>query len=265
MKAKWEVDETTVVEARFDSFGKQLVTVNGKEVVNQRSTRRSDDLPFALPDGRAGTIRLDPQFIGKPNIDLRVDGRLFAESGKHPIKCAACGANAKPYDRFCNGCGNSLPSAEQRMHERQVKNATGAMRTLAWLFAVAGLLMFFLARSQTSKALAKLAGMDDAATIPIEGVTYTVAQLRNQLRWEPWGVLITNAVLAAVMAGLTLWGKRSPLPAVVVATATYAVVIVVNAIADPKTIGQGIILKVIIIGFFVKGIKAALALRAANA
>jgi hypothetical protein len=265
MKFKWEVDDATVVEARFGSFGKRIVTVNGTEVVSQRSTRRKGDLPFALPDGRAGTITVNPQLVGKPDVDLRVDGRLFVESGKYPIKCGACGANAKPYDGFCNGCGNSLPSAEQRIHERQVKQATGAMRTLAWLLAISGLVMFFLARSQAANALAKLAGMDDAATIPIKGVTYTVAQLRDQVRWEPWGVLITNAVLAAVMAGLTLWGKRSPLPAVVVATATYAVVIVVNAIVDPRTIGQGIVLKVIIIGFFVKGIKAALALRAANA
>jgi hypothetical protein len=132
-------------------------------------------------------------------------------------------------------------------------------------FSIAGVIMFFLVRSQTSDALVKLAGMDATATIPIQGVTYTVVQLRDQLRWEPWGVLITNAVLAAVMAALALWGKRSPLPAVVVATATYAVVIVVNAIVDAKTIGQGIILKVVVIGLFVKGIKAALALRAANA
>jgi hypothetical protein len=265
MKFKWEVDDATVVEARFSGFGKQLVTVNGKEVVNQRSMRRKRDLRFALPDGRASTIAVDPQLMGKPHVDLRVDGRLFAESGKYPIKCRACGATAKPYDQFCNGCGKALPSAEQRLQERQVKEAAGAMRTLAWLFSIFGVIMFFVTRSQSSNALAKLAGMDAAATIPIGGMSYTVAQLREQLIWEPWGVLITNAVLAAVMAGLAHWGKRWPLPAVVVATATYAVVIVVNAIADPRTIGQGIILKVIIIAVFVKGIKAALALRAADA
>jgi hypothetical protein len=84
------------------------------------------------------------------------------------------------------------------------------------------------------------------------------------LRWEAWGVLLTNAVLAAVMAGLALWSRRSPLPAVIVATATYAVVIVFNAIMDPKTIGQGIFVKIIVIGLFVKGIKAALTLRVAD-
>jgi hypothetical protein len=264
MKFKWEIDDATTIEARFGSFGKEVVTVNDKEVVSRRSMRMKGDLAFALPDGRAGTIAVASRYLGKPNVDLRVDGRLFAASGKHPIKCQACGASARPYDRFCNDCGKPLPTPEQRGQERQVKDATGAIRALAWLFAIFGLIMFFVLRSQSSDALGKIAGMDGAATIPIEGVTYTVAQLRDQLRWEPWSVLVTNALLAVVMAGLALWGRRSPLPAVIVATATYAVVIVINAIVDPKTIAQGIIVKIIIIGLFVKGIKAALALRAAN-
>ncbi len=265
MRLKWDVDDATVVEATFGAFGKQRVTVNGNEVVSRRRMRSKGDLPFALPDGRAATIGVAPQFFGQPNVDLRVDGRLCAATGKHPFKCAACRATTKSYDRFCDGCGAALPSAEQRGYERQVKEATGAMRMLAWLFSISGLFMYFLVASQASDGLASLADMDSTAELPIEGVTYTVAQLREQLHWEPWGVLITNGVLAIAMAGLAIWGKRSPLPAVVVASATYAVVIVVNAIQDPTTIAQGVILKIIIIGFFVKGIKAALALRATDA
>jgi hypothetical protein len=74
-----------------------------------------------------------------------------------------------------------------------------------------------------------------------------------------------NFILAAVMGALSLWARRSPLPAVLIATATYVVVIVANAIADPATLGQGWIVKIIVIAFLFKGIKAALALRTANA
>ena len=265
MKYKWEVDDATVVEARFGAFGKQLVSVNGRNVAQRRTLMTKGALPFVLIDGRAAMIAVGSSLTGRPNVDLRVEGRLYAPNAKGGVQCSACGASAKPYDQFCGGCGKSLPSAEQRIHQRQVKDATGAMRALAWLFLATGLAMFFLLRWQAGQALTRLAGLDDTAALPVEGMTYTVAQLRAQLRWEPWALLITNGILAGVMAGLARVGRRSPLPAVLVATATYAVVIVLNAIADPRTIGQGIIVKIIIIGLFAKGIKAALALRAVDA
>lgn len=81
----------------------------------------------------------------------------------------------------------------------------------------------------------------------------------------PWGVLITNLVLAAVMAGLALWGKRSPLPALLVATAVYAVVQVAAASMDPSTLAGGIIVKIAVVIFLVRGIKSALALRGMEA
>ena len=96
-------------------------------------------------------------------------------------------------------------------------------------------------------------------------MTYTVAALRDQVAWEPWSVLIVNLILGAVMVGLAIWSRRAPLPAVLVATATYAVVLVGNAIMDPTTIGQGLILKIVVIAVLAKGIKAALALRLAHA
>lgn len=83
--------------------------------------------------------------------------------------------------------------------------------------------------------------------------------------WELWGVLVVNLILAVVMLGLAIWGKREPLVAVLVATATYVVIIVTNAIIDPITIGQGLLLKIAIIALLVKGIKAGLALRTSNA
>ena len=78
-------------------------------------------------------------------------------------------------------------------------------------------------------------------------------------------MLIVNLIIAAIMLALALWGRRSPLPAVLIATATYAVVIAYAAIGDPATLGQGLLMKIIIIAFLIRGIKAALALRTAGA
>lgn len=267
MDKTWEVDEANTVKAHFGAFGGKVVTVNGKEAYNSRKLGPKGQIPFSLPDGRAAAISVKSSFVGSPAIELRVGGSLMVETGKKPIKCASCGTVARPYDRFCGSCGKEMPTAEDHLNQKHVNEATGAIKVLAVIFVLFGVLMFFVAKGQADPVLAKLQGMDPGSVIPtpIEGRTYTVGELRKQLAWEPWGILIVNLILAVAMGALSLWARRSPLPAVIVATATYLVIIVANAIADPATIGQGWIVKIIVISFLIKGIKAALALRTANA
>src|SRR5258708_24096566 len=109
--------------------------------------------------------------------------------------------------------------------------------------------------------------MDASATYPqqIDGHSYTVGELRKRIAWEPRGILIVNFILAAVMAGLAVWGRPSPFPAILIATATYVVVTVTNGFLAPATIGHGIYVKIVVIALLVRGITAALALRSAGA
>jgi hypothetical protein len=264
----WEIDDANTVKARFGGFGKKIVTVNGKEVHNSRQTvSPKKPIVFSLPDGRGAEISARPNFMGAPNVDLRVGGNLMVETGKAPIKCGACGTIAKPYDRFCGKCGKPMPTAEDYELQKNVKSATSAIKVLAVLFVIAGLLFFMVSKGSSDQALAKLEGMDEAAVYPttIDGQTYTVGALRKQLAWEPWGVLLVNLIIAAIMLVLALWAKSKPLPAVLIATATYIVVLVADGIADPSSLAKGWLIKLIIIAFLIKGIKAALALRAARA
>lgn len=267
MKRKWELDEATAVEARLGAFGKTVVAVNGSELPSSRSLRGKHDIGFALPDGRQAEISVRPQFVGRPVVNLKLAGRMMVATEKKPLKCSACGAAAKPYDRFCGACGQPMPTGEEHFHRHQVGAATNAIKLLAGMFLVFGTIMFFIARAQAAPVLAKLEAMDpnSAFPSPVNGVTYTVAALHDQVAWEPWSVLIVNFILAAAMIGLALWGRRAPLPAVLIATAIYAVVLVGNAIMDPATIGQGLIVKIVVIAILAKGIKSALALRVANA
>jgi hypothetical protein len=261
----WEVDEANTVKARFGGFGKKVVTVNGNEVYNSRKLGPRGEIPFSLPDGRGAAISVKSSFIGQPAIDLRVVGNLIVETGKKPIKCASCGTVAKPYDRFCASCGKAMPTAQDYSNRKHVKSATGAITVLAVLFLLGGIALFFVTKGQAEPTLAKLEGLDPGAIYPFGGQAYTVEELHKKLTWEARGVLIVNLILASIMLVLSLWGRRSPLPAVLIATATYAVVIVASAIADPATLGQGLLMKIIIIAFLVKGIKAALALRSTSA
>lgn len=261
MKLTWEVDEQNRVQATLGGLGKLVVSVNGREVHRAWSLTHKAPVAFALGDGRAATISVTQATFALPVVDLRVEGELMASTTKDAVKCRSCGARVKPNDRFCDGCGHPLTTAQARSYEQRVKEATSSMRTLAVIFLLSGASMYFMTKSQSAEALVRLASLDSTATLDVGGVTYTVADLRQQLNWAPWGVLIPNVVLAAVMTGLAAWGKRSPLSAVLVATATWAVVMVTNAIIDPATIGQGIILKIIVIAVFARGIRAALALR----
>jgi hypothetical protein len=263
----WEVDDATTVKARFGAFGKKVVQINGNEVHNSRKAGPKGEIAFSLPDGRQAAISLKKEFIGTPAIDLKVDGNLMVETGKAPLKCASCAGVAKPYDRFCGKCGHAMPTAEDYRFRKHVTDATGAIKVLGVLFLIVAIAFFFIAKGNADPALAKLDGMDPASIYPtpIDGQTYTVGELRDQIAWEPWGVLIVNLILAAAMLVLSVWARRSPLPAVLIAAAIYVVVIVTNGIVDPATLGQGLILKIIIIAFLFKGIKAALALRTANA
>lgn len=267
MDRKWELDEATTVTAHFGWFGKKVISVNGREAYNARKYTRNREIDFSLPDGRPAVLSFIPEFIGRPTVHLKVAGSLVMETPKKPIKCGSCGAVAKPYDKFCGKCGKPMPSPEDQELRGYISSATSAIKALAVLYVLGGLLMFAVAKGHTDTALSKLEGMQDEAAYPtqIDGRTYKVGELRKQIAWEPWGVLIVNLILATIMVALALWARRAPLPAVLIATATYLVLIVANAIGDPRTLMQGWIIKLIVIAFLVKGIKAALALRTARA
>jgi predicted nucleic acid-binding Zn ribbon protein len=266
MEIRWDLDDNTVIDLRVGGFRKNRLTINENEIPVDLTLRGKNGYSFQLPDGRAATISVEPQFATRPLVELRIDGNLIAPTGKKPTLCAGCGTAVKPNDKFCSACGHEMPPAEHYVHKRYVKEATGAITLLAVLFAISGPLMYYLTQLQSQPLMEKLAGMDPDDTYPekIGGDIYTVSSLKAQLEWEPWSALIVNLILAAIMAGLALWGRRAPLPAVLIAAATYAVVIVLNAIIEPMSLAQGILMKVLIIVFLVRGIKAALALRAAN-
>lgn len=263
MKMKWELEHNTVFEAKFVAFGRNTVTVDGVQIPGKVSLLRKGELAYDLSHYRKAVLSIQPGYVTAPTIQLHVDGKLMVDSRKETSRCTACGKSVIPNDRFCASCGATLPTAEHYGSLRQVAEATG-VGVLAWLFLISGVIMFFVGRSQANAALEKLSALAPDALIPgtPAGESFTVAALRTQLAWEPWAVLIVNVILALVMAILFFWGKKSPLAAVLIATATYAVVIVVGGIVDPATIAQGLIIKIFIVAMLVKGIRAGLELRA---
>jgi len=267
MKKTWEVDADTTIVAQYGLFSKKAITVNGEDVVQKFSVRKKREFAFALSNERQARIKVSRPFVGQPAIELNVDGALVAELGKYPVQCKACGTTANSYDSFCAKCGQAMPTAEHRANKGVVAEATKTISVLSGLFLLFGIISYFMTQSKLAPTIAKLQSLDPNAVFPtpINGTYYKVTDVIAQLNWEIRGVFIVNAILATVMVLLAIWSKRAPLPAILVATATYAVVLVASAIVDPTTIAQGIVVKIIVIGFLIRGVKAALVLRATNA
>jgi hypothetical protein len=266
MKLRWDVDDSTVVELKLGPYGAHDLTVNGREIGNDLKARRKCEEQFTLPGGRSAKIVVKPQWGTTSLVELWVDGVLMVPTGKKPLVCANCGAEVKPNDRFCPKCGHEMPPAENYAHQKRLNEATQTIWVLSVLFAIFGVVQYFVTKSQADAALAKLAGLDPTDRLqPINGVVYTAGALRDRLLWEPWNALLVNGILAVAMVILAIWGRRAPLAAILIATAIYAVVNVTNAIVDPQSIAQGIYIKVIVILFLFRGIQAALALRNASA
>lgn len=64
-------------------------------------------------------------------------------------------------------------------------------------------------------------------------------------------------IAAAVFTACAIWVNKNPIAGVIAAFSFYMLLQIAAAIVDPSTIFQGIIVKVIFIGMFIKGIRSA--------
>lgn len=198
-------------------------------------------------------------------------------SVKVSIMCPACDGAIVVGDKFCEKCGAKVTAEQEASlrerleyssrdmaeHMKQVRAARQTIMVLAVMFVLGGVLMFFVAQGTTEKALSNLSALDANMIYPepVQGQTVTVGKLRELVEAEPRRVLFLNVFLAGLMGGLWMWAKKSVLPAMLVALAVFATVHVASAMMDPKTIVQGIYIKIFAIVALTRGVRAALAAR----
>jgi hypothetical protein len=238
-------------------FSKRKVELNGQAVDGQWHSNR---FAFSLPDGRSAEIQLQADTLSR-TTELSIDGKLIPDLRFVPrdLCCPACKAEIQLLDEYCAKCGHALGTPARFLHRHSVRGATNAILVLAALFAIFGVVMFFLMRDTTQTALANLAQFESHEVLePIDGVSYTAGELRTRIIWEHRSVLVVNLLLAALMLVLAWWSKQRALPAILIATAIFVVVQVTAAIADPKTIVQGLVVKAIVIAVLIKGIRGAI-------
>jgi cytochrome bd-type quinol oxidase subunit 2 len=196
---------------------------------------------------------------------------------KVSIMCPACNGAIVVGDKFCEKCGVKVTaeqeaslrerlehsSGDMAEHMKQVRAARQVIMVLAVMFVLGGVLMYFVAQGTAETALNNLKGLDANMTYPqeVQGQTVTVGKLREMVESEPRQLLFLNIFLAGLMGGLWVWAKKSVLPAMLVALAVFATVHVASAIMDPKTIIQGVYIKIFAIVALTRGVRAALAAR----
>jgi hypothetical protein len=206
--------------------------------------------------------------------------------------CPRCGAALRATDAFCTGCGAPVDEAARRRiaesatrkersltrreryerkeaetRERDLLQAAGVIKWLAILFVFFGFLEGMLQRRAADRELAAIpAEARDEDPLPLsDGTVVSVHEFRAQQELLVTLSFAINFVLAGIMFALHLWALRAPLPANITALCIYLVVLLLAALVDPRDLLRGVLMKVICIGFLLRGIQAALAERAASA
>ncbi|MEQ8626388.1 zinc ribbon domain-containing protein [Ekhidna sp.] len=154
------------------------------------------------------------------------------------LTCSNCQKPINESDTYCGNCGfpeNGSDEEKNKFHyriklktdvvkdaEKKIKNVKTLLFVLAGLNILLGFYFIFILDSNLTFA---------------DGV----------------GLLIS----ALVFIGCAIWVNKQPLMGVLAAFGFYLFLQVLAAVVDPSTILQGLLLKIIIIGVFIKGINSA--------
>ena len=154
--------------------------------------------------------------------------------------CTSCYSKYEPADAFCNGCGYPLHGTQQEKDfftsERNVKEID-----LADLSETV---------RKACNSLYWIAGLLVISTI----FGYATAQLEE----DKMANLITGVILFVAFLGFGLWSKSKPAAALISGLSLYIIIHLLSAIINPVSIFSGIIIKVIIIVYLIKGIRSVL-------
>lgn len=165
------------------------------------------------------------------------------------ISCPHCQAENVAPAAFCEKCGKALPNTAdtapqvisgdavattelgkdvqaQQLHKRS-RQASTALFAVAILQTLGGIVLYFLFRDEP-------------------GVDVGVAKT----------LLVVNLILAVIYAALGIWARSSPLPAAIVGLVLFLTVIIIGAVAEPISLVQGIIVKIIVILVLIRAIQA---------
>jgi MFS superfamily sulfate permease-like transporter len=199
--------------------------------------------------------------------------------------CPHCQAAITPDEKFCAACGHALirgiggklivsdppPGATPPTitPARSYENAAKIGKARKWLFAIAlltmltGVVFYFIQKAEVEKQI-------DQARIQVAGIPPDQLDERFKaatgMTWQEAidhdrgmvnMLLAVNLVLGALYLVLWWWAKTKPLPAAVIALLLFITIHVINAVMQPESIYQGILVKILFTLALVRAITAA--------
>ena len=152
------------------------------------------------------------------------------------ITCENCNATHAPDKKFCSEC--SFPIQGTQEEKTSFRLTVGSRKRL-------------LKDAEDKIKSAKTMIYVAAAVFLVSGLIFYA--ISNDV-----GILLVNLVISLVYLILAAWSKTNAFGAIVTAFAIFVTIQVVNVFADPTSIFSGIIIKIILIAAFVKGIRSAI-------
>lgn len=266
-KFKWEVDHSNIIELKLSALGFYKVHVNENEVLKKFKLKARNKFELVLDDGRKIQIKTNTWNALSPSAELMVDDVLFYSNiNDFNVSCPSCHKPVKINDKFCENCGTEILDTHDKVNLNDLKEAKKVIRIISILYLVFGVLMFGIQLPTYNNAFANLKSYENHEKLPnkINGKYYTAGELRSELTVEKYSLLVLNLFLAGIMLGLYFYADKNAFLAIVIAASVFVAINVLNAVVDPKSIGQGIIMKAIILSMLYKGLKAGFRLRVAN-
>jgi hypothetical protein len=161
------------------------------------------------------------------------------------ISCPHCNSENLADASFCDSCGKALPSSASA--GPSVVTAKKPMSRLATRYVADDL------KRQTKKAAGALLAV---AILQVIGGTFIIVMMNsNQVEVPPVLYLVVYGV-AVLFFGLFLWARKNPFPAAIAGLVLFVTVHGLDAVVDPKTLANGILVKIIIIAILIRAIGA---------
>lgn len=155
--------------------------------------------------------------------------------GTSSVPCENCQSLNSSSQKFCSQCSFPIGGTDE---EKQIFRST--VRSRKWLLNEAE------KKIKTAKTIIFiLAGL------------FVIVGLIAGFGLDSFPDMVANIVLALVFLILAAWAEKNPFGAILTALILYLTLVVINLFIDPASLFSGIILKIIFIGAFVKGIRSA--------
>ena len=155
-------------------------------------------------------------------------------------ECKCCFEKINLTDQFCQKCGLPLKGSEEEQKQffynrnyqhmeinalkQKISGAGTSLYVLDGAFLLYGLIYFFINKTEDTGS----------------------------------AILITYAVIAIIFLLLGFWAGKKPVASLISGMVLYGVILLMDVIADPVSIFKGIIFKIIIISYLIKGLLSAL-------